>query len=91
MKAVSNGNRIEPVSLEALNLGESIKLNDGNITIQHNEKLIYVDQRPIERTKWQIFSEAFARSVGWAAGASVVTYVGCTVFRVINSNGKSQR
>ncbi|MGL5263302.1 MAG: hypothetical protein ACRDAI_01810 [Candidatus Rhabdochlamydia sp.] len=89
MKAVSNGNRMEPIGLEALNLGESIKLNGGNITIEHNEKVIYVDQRPIERTKWQIFSEAFAHSVGWTAGASVVTYVGCAVFRVVSSSSKN--
>ncbi|MGL4540250.1 MAG: hypothetical protein ACRCU0_04660 [Candidatus Rhabdochlamydia sp.] len=89
MKAVSNGNRMEPISLEALNLGESIKLNGGNITIEHNEKLIYVDQRPMEKTKWQLFSEAFARSAGWTAAASVVTYVGCAVFRVMSSSSKN--
>lgn len=88
MTAVTNANRIEPVDPnrnEVPNLGKAINLNGGNTSIKHLDRLVYVDQRRVEKTRWQIFSEAFAHSAGWTIGATIVTYVGYAIFHVIKA------
>ncbi len=93
MKAVTNGNRIEITGLDNnelnFDLSEALNLNGG--TIQRLE-ILYVDQRVIkkERTIWQTFAKAFATSIGWSAGAAVVSAIGVVFFSIMKANSKTK-
>ncbi|VHN99512.1 hypothetical protein [Candidatus Rhabdochlamydia sp. T3358] len=88
MKAVTNGNRIEITGLNNnelnFDLSEALNLKGG--TVERLE-IFYVDKRVIQQKKtiWETFTQSFTTSIGWSAGAAVVSAIGVVFFNIIKA------